>query len=432
MKILKKLPIEKLMPELKRPYFDPQKLQSLMQEVFSEVENKGDAALSHFTQKFDGQNTQSFQLAEDEKAALLLQCDKTLQKAIQAAYRNIKAFHQAQKPSPIQVKVAEGLDCWQQPQPIEKVGLYIPGGSAPLFSSVLMLGVPAQLAGCPLTVLCSPPNEKGSIHPAILFAASLCGIKSVFCLGGAQAIAAMTLGTESIPKVDKIFGAGNQYVTAAKQYAQYTRPVAIDLPAGPSELLIIADQTANPEWVAADLLAQAEHGADSQVILLTTAEALVEKVSAALTLQLAALPRKAIAEKALANSAIILVDNLAQAFEVSNRYAPEHLSLALENPMEHTAKVKSAGAVFLGSWSCESLGDYASGTNHTLPTGCYAAAYSGVGLDSFYKKISFQNCKQTAFNDLAETVSIMAAAEGLAGHQRAVLIRQEKLKNPKP
>ena len=348
-----------------------------------------------------------------------------MKQAIQEAKLNIETFHASQKEAIKKIETMPGVICWRQAVGIEKVGLYIPGGSAPLFSTVLMLAVPAQIAGCKEIVLCTPPSKDGSINPAILYTAALCGIKNIFKAGGVQAIAAMAYGTESISRVFKLFGPGNQYVTLAKQIIQQ-QGVAIDMPAGPSELLVIADETAIPEYVAADLLSQAEHGPDSQVVLLTTNEAVAEKIIHAINNQLKELPRKEITELALQNSKAIIVKDMEEAITLSNLYAPEHLILAGSNAEDITDKIISAGSVFIGNYSPESAGDYASGTNHTLPTNGYAAMYSGVSIDSFVKKITYQQLTKEGLENISNTVMAMAAAEGLAAHKNAVAIRLKK------
>ena len=347
-----------------------------------------------------------------------------LRNAIQQAKQNIEIFHTAQQEEIKKIEPMPGVSCWRKSVAIEKVGLYIPGGSAPLFSTVLMLGVPAQIAGCREINLCTPPSKDGSIHPGILYAALLCGVHNIFKTGGAQAIAAMSYGTESVPKVFKIFGPGNQYVTCAKQLLQQT--VALDMPAGPSEVLVIADETAVPEYVAADLLSQAEHGPDSQVILLTTSESTAEKVILETGEQLEKLPRKEIVIKALQNSKLILVKDLEEAIALSDLYAPEHLILSCSDAEKIAERITSAGSVFIGNYSPESAGDYASGTNHTLPTNGYAAMYSGVSLDSFVKKITYQQLSKEGLENIAATVIVMAAAETLEAHKKAIEIRLKK------
>ena len=350
-----------------------------------------------------------------------------LKNAIQLAKDNIEKFHSAQVEKPTIVETTQGVFCWRESRAIEKVGIYIPGGSAPLFSTVLMLAVPAKIAGCKEIILCSPPDANGKINAAILYTAALVGISKVFCVGGIQAVAAMTFGTETIPSVFKIFGPGNQYVTAAKQYAQ-NFGVAIDMPAGPSEVLVIADATAEPAFVAADLLSQAEHGADSQVILLATDEQVLTNTLFALDKQLDGLPRKDLAAKALQNSKAILLKDVNECILFSNQYAPEHLIMAVKNGKDLLEKITNAGSIFLGNYSCESVGDYASGTNHTLPTNGYARNYSGVSLDSFVKKITVQQVTKEGIKNIGPSVELMAAAEGLQAHKNAVTLRLQSLK----
>lgn len=397
-------------------------LEKPVRKILEKVKEKGDKAVQRYTMEFDGVTLRSLVVSGEEMNNAAAKLNDELKTAIQQAKKNIETFHEAQKENRQRITTMPGVDCWRKPVGIEKVGLYIPGGSAPLFSTVLMLAVPAQLAGCKEIILCSPPAKDGTIHPAILYTAQICGITRVFKAGGVQAIAAMAYGTESIPKVFKIFGPGNQYVTLAKQLLQQ-EGLAIDMPAGPSEVLVIADETANPAFVAADLLSQAEHGADSQVILVTTHEQLAQQVKLAIAEQLQALPRKKIAEKALKNSRTILVKDLDEAIGFSNLYAPEHLILAVDNVEEAAEKVSSAGSVFLGHYSPESAGDYASGTNHTLPTNGYAAMYSGVSLNSFTKQISFQQLSREGLQNISTTLMTMAAAEGLDAHKNAVAIR---------
>ncbi|MAT55553.1 MAG: hypothetical protein CMN32_13835 [Saprospirales bacterium] len=407
-----------------RPVIDWQSVELAVQAIFEEVKTSGDAALRELTRRFDGAELEAIAAGEAEMAAAAALLDESLKKAIQTAAANIRKFHQAQWEACNPVETMPGVLCWRRSVPIEKVGLYIPGGSAPLFSTVLMLALPAAIAGCREVVLCTPPRKDGSVHPAILFAAQLAGVKRVYRVGGAQAIAAMAFGTEGIPKVDKIFGPGNRYVTAAKALVQ-RHGTATDLPAGPSEVLVIADDTARPDFVAADLLAQAEHDADAQVILVATSERVLCESLAALEQQLATLPRRDIAAAALAHSRALLLRSEEEAIEFSNAYAPEHLILATANAKALAAQVRNAGSVFIGHWCPESAGDYASGTNHTLPTGGAARAYSGVSLDSFLKKITFQQISPRGLRRLGPTVSTMARAEELEAHARAVDIRLE-------
>ncbi|MBL7746356.1 MAG: histidinol dehydrogenase, partial [Chitinophagaceae bacterium] len=388
---------------LKRPVTDTPKMERSVRKIMQKVKAKGDKALIKFTKEFDGIKLKELAVPEHEieNAGTLLSDD--LKAAIQQASKNIETFHTAQKEAVQKIETMPGVVCWRQAVPIEKIGLYIPGGSAPLFSTVLMLAIPAQLAGCKEIILCTPPAKDGSINPAILFAASLCGVTKIFKTGGAQAIAAMAYGTATIPKVSKIFGPGNQYVTMAKQLVQQ-EGVAIDMPAGPSEVLVIADETAIPAYVAADLLSQAEHGPDSQVILVTTAESVAHNVIEAVKEQLEKLPRKQTARKALQNSKAIIVNDLAEAIALSNVYAPEHLILSCSNAEETANLVTAAGSVFIGNYSPESAGDYASGTNHTLPTNGYATMYSGVSVDSFVKKITYQQLTKEGLVNISNTV----------------------------
>ena len=407
---------------VKRPELEALNLQSLVQSVFEDIKINGDEAVSRYTKQYDQVDLDNFAVSEYQinKANELVSND--LKEAILLAKTNIENFHRSQKEEIQYIETTEGVNCWRESRPIEKVGIYIPGGSAPLFSTVLMLGIPAKLAGCKEIVLCTPPDKSGNINPHILYTASVVGIDKIYAVGGIQSIAAMTLGTETLPKVQKIFGPGNQYVTAAKQYAM-NFGVAIDMPAGPSEVLIIADKTCNPEFVAADLLAQAEHGTDSQVILLSDNQNIIEKVIENIQIQLDELPRKNIAVKALENSKAIVFQNIDECLNFSNLYAPEHLILAIDNFQEMISKIENAGSVFLGNYSCESAGDYASGTNHTLPTNGYAANYSGVSLDSFVKKITFQELSAKGIQNIGPAIEKMASAEHLEAHKNAVTIR---------
>jgi histidinol dehydrogenase len=407
---------------LQRPALDTSTLQQKVKAVLDDVKANGDAAIKKYTQQFDGVELQGFAATEKEMQEAIAALSNELKAAIQTASSNIKAFHSKQI-SPVEViETMPGIQCWRKSVGIEKVGLYIPGGSAPLFSTILMLGIPAQLAGCKEVVLCTPPNKEGKVHPAILFAANLVGIQQVYKVGGVQAIAAMAYGTETISQCYKIFGPGNQYVTCAKQLIQQ-EGIAIDMPAGPSEVCILADETANANFVAADLLSQAEHGADSQVLLVTTSQSLVTSVNEALDKQVDQLTRKEIALQALANSKAIVVPNLHQAINLVNEYAAEHLIISCANDAALAEQIVNAGSIFLGNYSPESVGDYASGTNHTLPTNGFAKAYSGVSVDSFVKKITFQKLSKEALQKIASTVEIMAAAEGLDAHKNAVSIR---------
>lgn len=407
---------------VKRPELEALNLQSLVQSVFEDIKINGDEAVSRYTKQYDQVDLDNFAVSEYQinKANELVSND--LKEAILLAKTNIENFHRSQKEETQYIETTEGVNCWRESRPIEKVGIYIPGGSAPLFSTVLMLGIPAKLAGCKEIVLCTPPDKSGNINPHILYTASVVGIDKIYAVGGIQSIAAMTLGTETLPKVQKIFGPGNQYVTAAKQYAM-NFGVAIDMPAGPSEVLIIADKTCNPEFVAADLLAQAEHGTDSQVILLSDNQNIIEKVIENIQIQLDELPRKNIAVKALENSKAIVFQNIDECLNFSNLYAPEHLILAIDNFQEMISKIENAGSVFLGNYSCESAGDYASGTNHTLPTNGYATNYSGVSLDSFVKKITFQELSAKGIQNIGPSIEKMANAEHLDAHKNAVTIR---------
>lgn len=420
---LYKYPSSKEWPVIvQRPLTDLSAIEESVTRILKKVRKKGDKAVFKYTKKFDGAELTSLLVTDNEinEAESLL--EEELKTAIRQAKKNIELFHISQKEEMKKIDTMPGVTCWRQSLPIEKVGLYIPGGSAPLFSTVLMLAVPARIAGCREIILCTPPSKDGSINPAILFAANLCGVTKIYKVGGVQAIAAMTYGTASIPKVFKIYGPGNQYVTAAKQLVQQ-QGVSIDMPAGPSEVLVIADETAVPEFIAADLLSQAEHGPDSQVLLTTTSETLAEKVNEAINDQLKNLPRKEIATKALQNSKTVVTNSLDEAIKLSNLYAPEHLILSCENAEEISGKITNAGSVFIGNYSPESAGDYASGTNHTLPTNGYAAMYSGVSLDSFIKKITFQHLTKSGLNNIGNTVMVMAAAEGLDAHKNAVAIR---------
>lgn len=407
---------------VKRPVTDNSALEKPVRRILRKVKENGDRAVRKFTSEFDGVKLKKLQVTEKEiKTAAALLPDE-LKAAIRLAKENIERFHQSQREAITVTETMPGIRCWRQSLPIEKAGLYIPGGTAPLFSTVLMLAVPAGLAGCKEIILCTPPGKDGAVHPAILFTAALCGVTRIFKAGGVQAIGAMAYGTESIPRVFKLLGPGNQYVTLAKQLVQQDG-VAIDMPAGPSEVLVIADASAHPAFVASDLLSQAEHGADSQVILLTPSAALAGEVEKEVEKQLNQLPRKAIAEKALANSRTILFNNMQEAVAFSNYYAPEHLILSCDDAESIAQQVTAAGSVFIGHYSPESAGDYASGTNHTLPTNGYAAMYSGVSLDSFMKKITFQQLSQEGLQRIGEAVMTMAAAEGLDAHKNAIAIR---------
>jgi histidinol dehydrogenase len=417
-------PIDQWQQLCKRPVIESENFEITIADVFKRVQSKGDSALQAYTQQFDNVTISDIAVSKEQLKIWADQVPKQLRKAIDTAYANIITFHKAQKVSlkPVAVETQLGVRCWREARPIEHVGLYIPGGSALLFSTVLMLGVPARLAGCEAVLLCTPPQPDGSINPAICYAASLVGVTQVFRVGGAQAIAAMAIGTVSVPKVDKIFGPGNQYVTAAKLYSgRYG--VAIDMPAGPSEVMVVADSSARPDYVAADLLSQAEHGPDSQVILVATSITIAESVKEELDSQLAALPRRGIAARALANSFCIIVKNVSQAVKFANTYAPEHLILSVKNAETIVSQVRNAGSVFLGNYTPESAGDYASGTNHTLPTNGWARSYSGLSLESFCKYVTFQSITEAGAQALAPTVMTMAEAEGLEAHKRAMEIR---------
>ncbi len=421
-----KNPLKEDWPKIiKRPVAKNRSLEKSVTKILEKIKLKGDKAVRKYTKEFDGVKLKNLMVSKKEIDAAENLLSKELKGAIQQAKLNIEKFHQAQLEDVKVIETMPGINCWRKSVGIEKVGIYIPGGTAPLFSTVLMLAIPATIAGCKEIVLCTPPSKDGSVHPAILYSANLCGITKIFKTGGVQAIGAMTYGTESIPNVFKIFGPGNQYVTFAKQLVQKDG-VAIDIPAGPSEVLVIADETCVPEFVAADLLSQAEHGADSQVILLTTSETVAEKVQDCIKNQLNELPRKEIAKKALANSKIILLKTLDEAIELSNLYAPEHLILSCNQPETLIENIFSAGSVFIGNYSPESVGDYASGTNHTLPTNGYAAMYSGVSVDSFVKKITCQQLSKAGLEKIGNTVMLMASAEGLDAHKNAVAIRLNK------
>ena len=409
----------------KRPIIELEKLNGLIKNVFDDVQKNGDVAVKRYTSLYDKVELKALQVKEKVFSDASKALSNELKLAIQLAKKNIEVFHKSQLEVSKVIETTIGVKCWRESRGIEKVGIYIPGGSAPLFSTVLMLGVPAKLARCKEVVLFTPPDKNGKINPAILYAANLVGITSVFSVGGIQAIAAMTFGTKSIIKVDKIFGPGNQYVTAAKQLAQF-RGVAIDMPAGPSEVLIIADKTSVPEFIAADLLSQAEHGADSQVILLSDDEKVVFETINELNRQVKRLPRKTIADKALKKSKAIVFKNIADCIAFSNEYAPEHLILAINNANRVIPSIINAGSVFLGNYSCESAGDYASGTNHTLPTNGYAKSYSGVSLDSFLKKITFQELSKKGLQNIGPAIELMAEAEQLFAHKNAVTLRLKK------
>ena len=413
---------------LRRPALHTETLRDTVKEVLDRVKSEGDRAVIEYEERFDKVKLDALAVTEAEMAEAEKDVPIELKAAIMLAQKNIHAFHAAQRFEGKKVQTVPGVTCWQKAVAIEKVGLYIPGGTAPLFSTVLMLAVPARIAGCKEIVLCTPPGRDGKVHPAVLFAAKVAGVNRIFKAGGIQAIAAMAYGTESVPKVYKIFGPGNQYVTAAKQLVSL-RDVAIDMPAGPSEVEVLADETANPVFVAADLLSQAEHGVDSQVILITTSVELQQAVKVEVERQLALLPRKEIAEKSLANSKLIVVDSMEEAIELTNAYAPEHLIIETEDYLSVAERIVNAGSVFLGSLTPESAGDYASGTNHTLPTNGYAKAYSGVSLDSFIRKITFQEIKPEGLNIIGPAIELMAANEQLDAHKNAVSVRLGQLEN---
>ena len=407
---------------LKRSALHTEDIRPAVKEIIGKVRAEGDRAIYEYEEKFDKVKLNSLLVTPEEFDEAGKAIGSELKEAILHALENIRTFHAVQKFEGKKVETVPGVTCWQKAVPIEKVGLYIPGGTAPLFSTVLMLAVPAQIAGCKEIVLCSPPNREGKIHPAILFAAQASGVKKVFKTGGVQAIAAMAYGTESVPKVYKIFGPGNQYVTIAKQEVSL-RDVAIDMPAGPSEVAVLADETANPVFVASDLLSQAEHGVDSQAVLITTSETLLRETQAEVERQLAALPRKAITEKSLESSRLILVKDLDEALDMVNEYAPEHLIIETKDYQDIAERIINAGSVFLGPYAPESAGDYASGTNHTLPTNGYAKAYSGVSLDSFIRKITFQEITREGIRSLGPTIQVMAENEHLDAHKNAVTVR---------
>lgn len=413
---------------LKRPTQSLEALNNTVDEVFAQVRENGDEALKSYTKAFDGVNVADLAVSEEEFKAAEDNLSAALKKAILQAKSNIEKFHTAQQTPKVSVETQPGVRCWQEKRAIEAVGLYIPGGSAPLFSTVLMLAIPAKIAGCTSVILCTPPNAKGSIANEIIYTAALCGVKNIYKVGGIQAIAAMTFGTQSISRVLKIFGPGNQYVTAAKQAATKFG-VAIDMPAGPSELLVMADASANPDFVASDLLSQAEHGADSQVVLVSTNETLLKNVSKAVVLQTKSLNRKAIIEQALKNMKLIGVSDDSTAVDLINFYGPEHYIIATSNNSYFVDNVLNAGSVFIGDYTPESAGDYASGTNHTLPTNGYAKSYSGVNLDSFLKSITFQEISKEGLKNLGPTIELMAEAEGLMAHKNAVAIRLKTLSN---
>jgi histidinol dehydrogenase len=415
---------------LKRPLFSVAELRDRVQDILNEIKKDGVDALRKYTEKFDSVVISNLAVSSEEVEEACRLVDSNLKDAITIAAGNIQKFHELQVSLTKRIETTAGVSCWQKAVAIDKVGLYIPGGSAPLFSTVLMLAIPAKIAGCKEIVLCTPPDKDGKINPAILFAAQLVGVTQIIKLGGVQAIGAMAYGIDCVPKVNKIFGPGNQYVMAAKQLVSIS-DVAIDMPAGPSEVAVMADSTANPAFIAADLLSQAEHGPDSQVVLVTNDYSLIEKVVQEITLQLNKLPRQSIAEKALANSQAVVLDRIEDMIELINGYAPEHLIIAMENYLEVAEKITNAGSVFLGNYTPESAGDYASGTNHTLPTNGWARSFSGVSLDSYIKKITFQEITPEGIQKLGPIIETMAAAELLDAHKNAVSLRLQEIEKRK-
>ncbi|WP_447640144.1 MULTISPECIES: histidinol dehydrogenase [Chitinophagaceae] len=407
---------------IKRPELDNRSLMETVSGVLKDIKTNGDKAVKAYTEKFDGVSLESITVSKEEADEAEATLTPALKTAIRQAATNIQTFHSKQIQQPEVIQTMSGIECWRQSVGIEKVGLYIPGGSAPLFSTILMLGIPAKIAGCKEVILCSPPNKEGKLHPAILYSARLVGIDKIFKIGGVQAIGAMAYGTETIPQIYKIFGPGNQYVMCAKQLIQLDG-ISIDMPAGPSEVAVLADETANADFVAADLLSQAEHGPDSQVLLIATSKTLLDDVQNAVEQQLDLLPRKELAAKSLGNSKLIYLPTMEEAIELSNSYAPEHLIISCRNAENIGQRITNAGSVFLGNYSPESVGDYASGTNHTLPTNGFAQAYSGVSVDSFVKKITFQKLTESGLRNIANTVIEMAEAEGLKAHANAVRVR---------
>ncbi len=427
MQVIKYPKQAKLAAILSRPQDEGNKVDNAVKAILATIKKDGDKALKNYTYQFDKIKLTDLKISHDEMVEAINAVDKDLKSAIKVAYTNIKKFHKAQALKLVKIETSKGVVCWRESRAIENVGLYIPGGSAPLFSTVLMLATPAAIAGCKRVVLCTPADEEGKVNPAILYCATLCGVTEIYKVGGAQAIAAMAYGTESIQAVNKIFGPGNRYVTAAKQLVQ-NEGVAIDMPAGPSEVMVVADDTAVPAFVAADLLSQAEHGPDSQVVLVAFDEGFIKKVQKEVTTQLAQLPRKEVAAIALENSKIILVKKEEDAVSIINQYAPEHLILAVKNESYFVKNTINAGSIFVGNYTPESAGDYASGTNHTLPTNGYAKVYGGVSLDSFVKKITVQKISPQGIKKLGKTIEIMASAEGLDAHKNAVTIRLNQLK----
>jgi histidinol dehydrogenase len=412
---------------LERPTKTVDDIENTVNQIFEDIHRNGNAAVQKYTDLFDGVSLENNIVSVEEIDEAITEVSQELKEAIKLAKDNITKFHIAQKTDKLFVETANGISCWQEKRAIQKVGLYIPGGTAPLFSTVLMLAIPATIAGCKEIVLCSPPNKEGKIHSAILYAADLCGVTKIIKVGGIQAIAAYTFGTETVPKVYKIFGPGNQFVTVAKQLAT-KYGVAIDMPAGPSELLVVADDSANASYVASDLLSQAEHGADSQVILVSTSKKMIDKVSIEIQKQLLELPRVDIAQKAIANSKSIFVENDETALALINEYGPEHFIVCTNNNNFYIDNIENAGSVFIGNYTPESAGDYASGTNHTLPTNGFSKAYSGVNLDSFTKSITFQKISKEGIKNIGKAIEVMAEAEGLQAHKNAVSIRLKDLK----
>ena len=424
-----KFPAREDWPKIvERPHLDVSELNQTVSTVLNDIRLRGDEAVKEYEQKFDHVNLSNLAVSEKEMEEAESLVSDELKEAIRLAHHNIKIFHESQRFTGKKVETQPGVTCWQKAVAIEKVGLYIPGGTAPLFSTVLMLATPARIAGCSEIVLCTPPSRDGKVNPAILMAARVAGVSKIFKIGGVQAIGAMAYGTESVPKVYKIFGPGNQYVMAAKQQVSL-HAVAIDMPAGPSEVCVVADDTCNVEFVAADLLSQAEHGIDSQVFLITTSNKVIDEVQKAVNRQLEQLPRKEIAQKTLENSTLVLVNDLQEAIDLTNAYAPEHLILQTENYMELAEQVINAGSVFLGQYACESAGDYASGTNHTLPTHGYATTYSGVNLDSYQRKVTFQHLTEDGVRNIGHAVELMAEAEQLDAHKNAMSVRIRSIDN---
>ena len=427
MKIIENPRIDTWKEILQRPAIETGALFGTVSKVLDDVRLNGDEALRRYELEFDHVSLEKLNVEDGEFYEAVNYIPEDLKKAIDVAYSNIHKFHSAQRFEEIKVETSHGVTCIQRSVPISKVGLYIPGGTAPLFSTVLMLAIPAKIAGCSEIVLCSPPDRNGKINPYILYAARIAGVTNVYKVGGAQAVAAMAYGTESVPKVDKIFGPGNQYVVAAKQLVSLS-DVAIDMPAGPSEVEVLTDESSNPSFVAADLLSQAEHGADSQVLLVSTDRNMIDKVVVELEKQLEELPRKEIAAKSISHSQAIYVDNMETAISITNEYAPEHLILSVKNYNDIASKITNAGSVFLGQYACESAGDYASGTNHTLPTKAYAKAYSGLCLDSFMRKMTLQELTPQGIKSIGHAVELMAGAEGLDAHKNAMTLRLNSIK----